>query len=69
MSWLGKQNEDGIVRFQDLPEETQEHIVRCFDKGLVPDLDLPEMTNETLIQWYANRAILKFWVNHKHLRR
>ena len=58
-----------IVRFQDLPEQVQNDIVRCFDKGLVPDWDFPGMTQETLIHWYANRALLKFWVNNKDLRR
>lgn len=58
----------GAIRFQHLPEETRENIIRCFDKGLVPNLDLPGTTQETLRHWYADRAILKFWAKNKHFR-
>jgi len=63
-----KTNEMGVIRFQDLPEKIQENIVRCFGREVIPDTDFPGMTEETLRHWYANRALLKFWVKNRHLR-
>jgi hypothetical protein len=69
MHTFAKSDQMGVLRFQDLPEETQENIVRCFDREIVPDWNFPGMTEETLRHWYANRALLKFWVKNKELRR
>jgi hypothetical protein len=68
ISSFPKTDQMGVVRFQNLPEATQEKFVKCFDEELVPDWNFRGMTVETLRHWYANRALLKFWVKNKHLR-
>ncbi|WP_449069389.1 hypothetical protein [Prosthecobacter sp.] len=55
-------------RFDSLPEEAQERIVRVLMQNLVPDTAGLGIDPETLKHWHANRTVLAFWVRHRHLR-
>ena len=56
------------IRFQDLPDEVQDRIVRSFDMNLPPDATYPGLTPELLRRWYVDRAVFKFWVSNRHIR-
>lgn len=56
------------IRFQDLPDEVQDRIVRGFEKNLPPDSTYPGLTPELLRRWYVDRAVFKFWVSNRHIR-
>jgi hypothetical protein len=64
----GPPRPDIEIRFQDLPDEVQDRIVRCFEKNLPPDGTYPGLTAELLRRWYVDRAVYKFWVSNRHIR-
>ena len=56
-------------KFDDLPLEVQERLVNAMMKRVVPDTSDLAIDAETLRHWYANRAILAFWVRNRELRK
>jgi hypothetical protein len=66
MSWaLNSQK----TRFDSLPEDVQERIVKVLMTGRVPDTAGYDIDEETLMHWSANRSILAFWVRNKQMRK
>jgi|688.fasta_scaffold739839_1 hypothetical protein len=55
-------------KFDDLAPEVQERLVNAMMKIIVPDTSDLGIDAETLKHWYANRAILAFWVRNRKLR-
>jgi len=51
------------VRFQDLSVEEQNAVIQALDQGIAPEVDDPRITADVVRRWYADLALLKFWVN------